>query len=210
MWKRRRRRSFGSAASTFVGGIATNEITTIWWKQKRKRRKRKRHWNPPLPHPWLWLKKKHKSQIAKKVKSSLIILLWKSILISNGDRYAHFLYSLQFLDDTHYSKISKMPCCLWLWCHIEKDLVLTTLLKRIPRHICDQISTQWSKIWFSRIWLAFFCDQQLLQHSQLVIKNSVLAFSFFFLTNFYTHLRFGEKAIKTIIELTIRIRTARQ
>ena len=32
-----RKRSAGSGASALVGGLATNEITTFWWKQKRKR-----------------------------------------------------------------------------------------------------------------------------------------------------------------------------
>ena len=44
-----RKLSVGSATSTFVGRIASNRITTFWWKQKRKwkqkrmqKRKRKR------------------------------------------------------------------------------------------------------------------------------------------------------------------------
>ena len=34
---RKRKRSAESAASTSVGGIATNKITTFLWKRKRKR-----------------------------------------------------------------------------------------------------------------------------------------------------------------------------
>ena len=33
---RKRKRSEDSASSTFVGGTATNEITTCWWRQKRQ------------------------------------------------------------------------------------------------------------------------------------------------------------------------------
>ena len=34
-WKRKR--LFLSSASKYVGGIATNKITTFWWRRKRKR-----------------------------------------------------------------------------------------------------------------------------------------------------------------------------
>ena len=37
MRKRKRKRQPGTAASALVGGIATNKITTFWWKRKRKR-----------------------------------------------------------------------------------------------------------------------------------------------------------------------------
>ena len=37
MRRRKRKRSARPAASAFVGGMATNIITTFWWKRKRKR-----------------------------------------------------------------------------------------------------------------------------------------------------------------------------
>ena len=36
-WKRKRKLLDVPVAHEFVGGIATNEITTFWWKRKRKR-----------------------------------------------------------------------------------------------------------------------------------------------------------------------------
>ena len=42
-WKRKRMRSAGSGASTIVGGIATNKITTFLVEAEAEARKRKRH-----------------------------------------------------------------------------------------------------------------------------------------------------------------------